>query len=134
MAFCFPQRLSAFLNGFPIFLNGFQLSKKSKKIYLRQQVSERLLFELCISCHLLSELRNSCYNVYISPNTDGTDQAIVDDIPKVPPHPTKLCQVEVGCKSMIHLGHTCLQHKVPNHFPIHQKPSSWVSNHFISLP
>jgi hypothetical protein len=26
MAFCFPQRLSAFLNGFPIFLNGFLLS------------------------------------------------------------------------------------------------------------
>jgi hypothetical protein len=66
--FCFPQRLSAFLNCFPIFLNGFPLSEKSKKIYLRRQVSKRLLFELCISRHLLPELCNSCYNVYISPN------------------------------------------------------------------
>jgi hypothetical protein len=65
-AFCFPQRLSAFLNCFLIFLNGFPLSKKSKKIYLRQQVSKRLLFE---PRHLLSKLRNSCYNVYISPNS-----------------------------------------------------------------
>ncbi len=61
-AFCFPQRLSAFLNGFPLF-------KKSKKIYLWRQVSKRPLFELRISRHLLPKLRNSCYNVYISPNT-----------------------------------------------------------------
>ncbi len=61
-AFCFPQRLSDFLNGFP-------LSKKSEKIYLRRQVSKRLLFELHIFCHLLSKLHNSRYNVYISPNT-----------------------------------------------------------------
>jgi hypothetical protein len=61
MAFCFFQRLSAFfigflifLNGFLIFLNGFPLSKKSEKIYLRQEVYERSLFELCIFCHLLS--------------------------------------------------------------------------------
>jgi hypothetical protein len=45
MAFCFPQWL------FDLFLNGFPLSKKSKKIYLRRQVSERLLFELRISRH-----------------------------------------------------------------------------------
>ena len=58
-AFRFLQRLSAFFNGFPIFLNGFPLSKKYEKIYLRRQVYERSLFELCISCHLLPELRNS---------------------------------------------------------------------------
>jgi hypothetical protein len=68
-AFCFPQRLSVFLNSFPIFLNGFPLSEKSEKIYLQQQVSKRSLFELRISCHLLSTLHNSRYNVYISPNT-----------------------------------------------------------------
>ncbi len=73
-AFWFPQRLSAFLNGFLIFLNGCPLSKKSKKIYLRRQVSKRLLFELCISRHLLSELCNSCYNVYISPNNRRRNQ------------------------------------------------------------
>ncbi len=67
-AFCFPQRLSTFLNSFPIFLNSFPLSKKSKKIYLRRQVSKRLLFQLYISHHLLPELCNSRYNVYISPN------------------------------------------------------------------
>jgi hypothetical protein len=67
----FPQWLSAFFNGFLIFLDGFPLSKKSKKIYLRRQVSERLLLELCISCHLLPKLFNSRYNVYISPNTGG---------------------------------------------------------------
>jgi hypothetical protein len=51
----FLQRLSAFSNGFPIFsnsfpisLNGFPLSKKSEKIYLWQEVYERLLFELRI--------------------------------------------------------------------------------------
>jgi hypothetical protein len=42
------------------------LSKKSKKIYLRQEVYERSLFELCIFCHSLShsrsELRNTRYN------------------------------------------------------------------------
>jgi hypothetical protein len=32
------QRLSDFFNGFPIFLNGFPLSKKSGKIYLWRQV------------------------------------------------------------------------------------------------
>jgi hypothetical protein len=65
-AFHFLQRLSDFFNGFPIFLNGFliflngfPLSEKSKKIYLRQQVYERSLFELCISRHLLPELCNS---------------------------------------------------------------------------
>jgi hypothetical protein len=71
--FDFLKRLSAysngfpiFSNGFPIFLNGFPLSKKSEKIYLRREVYERSLFELCIFCHLLSrllsELRNTCYN------------------------------------------------------------------------
>jgi hypothetical protein len=53
------QRLSNFFNGFLIFLNGFLLSKKYEKIYLRWQVYERSLFELRISCHLLPELRNS---------------------------------------------------------------------------
>jgi hypothetical protein len=67
MAFCFPQWLSAFFNGFPIFLDGIPLSKKSKKMYLRRQVYERSLFELRISRHSLPELRNSRYNVYISP-------------------------------------------------------------------
>jgi hypothetical protein len=80
-AFHFLQWLSAFFNGFltfingfptffnglPIFLNGFPLSKKSKKIYLRRQIYERSLFELRISCHLLPELCNSRYIVYISP-------------------------------------------------------------------
>jgi hypothetical protein len=66
-AFCFPQRLSPFFNRFPIFLDGFLLSKKSKKIYPRWQEYERSLFELRISSHLLSERRNSLYNVYISP-------------------------------------------------------------------
>jgi hypothetical protein len=96
----FLQWLSAFFNGFlisstafqfsswgfPIFLSGFPLSKKSKKIYLWRQVYKRSPFELCISCHLLPELRNcyllpklcnchllpelgNCYNAYISPNT-----------------------------------------------------------------
>jgi hypothetical protein len=65
--FCFPQQLSAFFNGFLISLNGFPLSKKSKKIYLWRQVYKRSLFELRISRHLLPELCNSRYNVYISP-------------------------------------------------------------------
>jgi hypothetical protein len=61
----FLQQLSAFSNGFPIsnsfpiFLNGFPLSKKSEKIYLWQEVYERLLFELCIICYLLPELCSS---------------------------------------------------------------------------
>jgi hypothetical protein len=63
----FLQRLSAFFNGFLIFLDGFPLSKKSEEIYLRRQVYERSLFELCISHHLLPELRNSHYKVCISP-------------------------------------------------------------------
>ena len=42
-------RFSIFLNGFPIFLNGFPLSEKSGKIYLRRQIYERLLSELCFS-------------------------------------------------------------------------------------
>jgi hypothetical protein len=65
-AFRFLQWLSAFfngfpifLNGFPIFLNGFPLFKKYEKIYLRQQVYERSLFELCISRHSLPKLCNS---------------------------------------------------------------------------
>jgi hypothetical protein len=80
-AFCFYQWLSNFLqwlsafvngfptfvNSFPIFLNGFPLSEKSEKIYLRQQVYERSLFKLCISCHSLPKLHNSRYIVYISP-------------------------------------------------------------------
>ncbi len=73
MAFCLPQRLSNFLNGFP-------LSKKSEKIYLRWQVSKRLLFELRISCHLLSELCNSRYNVYISPNRRVTAMVTNDTL------------------------------------------------------
>ncbi len=68
-AFCFPQWLPALFNGLPIFLNGFPLSKKSEKIYLRQQVYKRSLFKLCISRHLLPKLCNSRYNVYISPTT-----------------------------------------------------------------
>jgi hypothetical protein len=85
LAFCFLQWLSDFLqwlsaffnsfptffSGFPIFLNGFPLSKKSKKIYLRRQVYKRSLFELCVSHHLLPELRNSRYIVYISPTQSG---------------------------------------------------------------
>jgi hypothetical protein len=59
-AFCFFQRLSDFFSSFPIFLNGFPLSEKSKKIYLRRQVYKRSLFELPISCQLLPELHNSC--------------------------------------------------------------------------
>ncbi len=62
----FLQQLSAFSNGFlifsngfPIFRNGFPLSKKSKKIYLWWEVYQRLLFELCIFCHLLPKLCNS---------------------------------------------------------------------------
>jgi hypothetical protein len=67
MAFRFLQWLSTFFNGFPIFLDGFLLSKKFEKIYLRRQVYKRSLFELCISRHLLPKLRNSRYSVYISP-------------------------------------------------------------------
>ncbi len=59
--FYFPRCFSAFckgflifLKGFPIFLGGFPLSKKSEKIYLRQQISKRLLFELCNSLPLCS--------------------------------------------------------------------------------
>ena len=51
-----------FLNGFPIFLNSFLLPEKSKKIYLRQEVYKRSLFELCIFCHLLSHLRSKLHN------------------------------------------------------------------------
>jgi hypothetical protein len=58
-----------FLNGFPIFLNDFLLSEKSEKIYLRQEVYERSLFELCIFCHLLSELRNTRYNTQPIPSS-----------------------------------------------------------------
>jgi hypothetical protein len=82
LPFCFPQCFSAFrkgfpvfLNGFTIFLNGFPLSKKSKKIYLRWQVSKRLLFELRISRRLLSKLRSSRYYVYISPNNNKGKKA-----------------------------------------------------------
>ncbi len=71
-AFCFLHRLSDFLqrlfafsnsflnfsNGFPIFLNGFLLSEKSKKIYLWKEVYKRLLFQLRIFCHSLSELHD----------------------------------------------------------------------------
>ncbi len=60
-SFYFPRRLSAFHKGFLIYLygfliclNGFPLSEKSEKIYLRQQVYERLLFELCNSLPLCS--------------------------------------------------------------------------------
>ncbi len=63
----FLQLLSAFSNGFPnfsngfpIFLNGFPLSEKSKKIYLWQEVYERLLFELRIFCHSLPKLCDYC--------------------------------------------------------------------------
>jgi hypothetical protein len=67
LAFYFLQWLFDFFNGFLtffnsflIFLNGFPLSKKSKKIYLWQEVYERSLFELCIFHHLLPELLSSC--------------------------------------------------------------------------
>jgi hypothetical protein len=67
-AFCFPRRLFyfprrfaafhkgflIFLKGFPIFLDGFPFSEKSEKIYLRQQVYKRLLFELRNSLPLCS--------------------------------------------------------------------------------
>jgi hypothetical protein len=76
MPFCFPQCLSAFcngfpifLNGFPIFLNGFPLSEKSEKIYLQRQVYKRLLFELCISRHLLSKLCSLRTTMSTSPPT-----------------------------------------------------------------
>jgi hypothetical protein len=52
----FLQRLSVFFNGFLIFLNGFPLSKKSEKIYLRQEVYKRSLFELCIFLPLALQL------------------------------------------------------------------------------
>ncbi len=55
----FSNGFPIFFNGFPIFLNSFPLSEKSKKIYLWQEVHERLLFELHIFRHLLPELRNS---------------------------------------------------------------------------
>jgi hypothetical protein len=58
-AFCFLQQLSAFFNGFPIFLNGFPLSKKYEKIYLWRQLYKRSLFELRNSRHSLPELCNS---------------------------------------------------------------------------
>jgi hypothetical protein len=60
--FDFLQRLSAFFNSCSIFLNGFSLSKKSKKIYIRQEVYKRSVFELRIFCHLLLELCNFRYN------------------------------------------------------------------------
>ena len=74
----FLQWLSAFSNGFPIFFNGFPISlnsfplfEKSKKIYLRQEVYKRSLFELCIFCHSLShsrsKLRNTRYNTQHTP-------------------------------------------------------------------
>ncbi len=69
MAFCFLQRLSdffngfpIFLNGFPIFLNGFPFSEKSEKIYLQRQVYKRSPFELHISRHLLPKLCN-CHSL-----------------------------------------------------------------------
>ncbi len=79
-AFCFLQRLCDFLhrlsafsngfpnfsNGFPIFLNGFPLSEKSEKIYLWQEVYERLLFELCIFRHSLPELRDYHSTIHTS--------------------------------------------------------------------
>ncbi len=58
-AFRFLWRLSDFFNVFLIFLNGFLLSKKSEKIYLRRQVYERSLFKLRIFRHFLPELCNS---------------------------------------------------------------------------
>jgi hypothetical protein len=61
MSFYFPRHFAAFrigflifLKGFLIFLNGFPLLKKSEKFYLRRQVYERLLFELCNSSPLCS--------------------------------------------------------------------------------
>ncbi len=50
----FHKGFLIFLKGFPIFLDSFPLSKKSEKIYLRQQVYERLLFELRNSLPLCS--------------------------------------------------------------------------------
>ncbi len=59
--FYFPRRFAAFrkgilifLKGFLMFLDGFSLPKKSEKIYLRQQVYKRLLFELHNSSPLCS--------------------------------------------------------------------------------
>jgi hypothetical protein len=51
-AFRFLRRLSAFFNSFPIFFNGFPLSKKFRKIYLWRQVYKRLLSELRISAKI----------------------------------------------------------------------------------
>ncbi len=55
----FSNSFLNFSNGFPILLNGFPLSKKSEKNYLWQEVYKRLLFKLCIFCHLLPKLRSS---------------------------------------------------------------------------
>ncbi len=60
-----------FLNGFPKILNSFLFSEKSENIYLRREVYERSLFELCIFHHLLShsrsELCNTRYNTQHTP-------------------------------------------------------------------
>ncbi len=59
-------KFSIFLNSFRIFLNSFPLSEKSGKIYLRRQIYERLLSELCFS---RSKLRYSAIKYY-SQNRD----------------------------------------------------------------
>jgi hypothetical protein len=64
--FNFLQRLSDFqeirenlLQWLSNFFNGFPLSEKYEKIYLRRQVYKISLFDLRISRHLLPEPRNS---------------------------------------------------------------------------
>jgi hypothetical protein len=101
MAFSFPQWLSAFFNGFPFFLNGFPLSDKSEKIYLWWQVYKRSLFELRISRHLLLELCNSHYNVYISPTGTATAMATATPTARVV---RSLCRPHEPCKYSIKDG------------------------------
>jgi hypothetical protein len=86
--FYFPRCLSAFckgflifLNGFPIFLDGFPLSEKSEKIYLQQQVYERLLFELRNSLPLRSPsfaIATCSPTVIIEINTESEYQQPAD--------------------------------------------------------
>ncbi len=70
-AFRFLQRLSAFSNSFLIFLNGFPLSEKPNKIYLRRQRLSKLRNHHSLpklrNRHSLPELRN-CHYACISPN------------------------------------------------------------------
>ncbi len=83
-AFC--KGILIFLKGFSIFLDGFPLPEKSEKIHLRQQVYERLLFELCNSSPLCSP---SFINATCSPSV------IIATMPTS--HPTKAIRMS-RCK------------------------------------